>query len=296
MVYFAVVTLLLCLSIRFDINGKTEYRDQWYLGMLILFILIAGLRWRVGIDTTRYLYSFYHTRPTLSEFSFEEYPIGRDPLWVLLNSIVKSLDGRFFFLQIVHASIVNILIFKYIKRHSKYIFTCLFFYAITCYFVYNMEIMRGSLSIVICLYANDYFINRQWIKGYVLLFVALLFHAQTIVMFLMPFLLFMRLNKVGLFVLVVAYVVGVISQVLIGDYLELLIDNEAIQDKASDYVDPEHYGSEFELSSILLNFLPTLLYVLGSLWFVKKRGLNTHLIKLEPLVLFFCVFLMVKKG
>ena len=51
MIYLIVIILLLLLSFRYDINGKTEGREQCYLAMLVIFILIAGLRWRLGVDT-----------------------------------------------------------------------------------------------------------------------------------------------------------------------------------------------------------------------------------------------------
>ena len=180
MIYLLVIVLLICLSLRYDINGKTKYRDFWYLMMLVVFILIAGLRWRLMVDTPNYIYNFYHVYPSLENFSFEDYPIGKDPFYVLINSLVISLGGRFYVVQLIEATVVNVLVFKYIKRHSSYLFTCLFFYAIMCYMGYSMETMRASLSVVICLYANDYILDKKWIKGYILLFLALMFHAQTI--------------------------------------------------------------------------------------------------------------------
>lgn len=294
MIYLFVLFLLLCLSVRYDINLRTRGKNQWFFAMLIIFIMIAGLRWRVGIDTTRYLYAFYFLRPSFENFSFADYPIGKDPLWVLLNSFVKSFAGRFYVVQLVHAAIVNTLIFYYIRRHCKYVFICLFFYALTDFLNYNMEVMRGSISIVICLYANDYFLEKKWVKGFSLLLLALMFHAQTIVIFCMPFLLFMRLNKIGLIMLILGFIAGMLAEYLIGDYALYLIDNEAIQEKALGYIESEHYGSEFGLMPIITNFIPNLLYALGSLWFIKTRNTQSSVLRFEPLVLFFCLFLMIK--
>ena len=86
MIYLIVIILLLLLSFRYDINGKTEGREQCYLAMLVIFILIAGLRWRLGVDTPNYLDSFYHRYPTQDHFSFENYPICKVPFYVQINS------------------------------------------------------------------------------------------------------------------------------------------------------------------------------------------------------------------
>lgn len=292
-VYCTVLVLLICLSIRYDINGKTAYKDFWLFIMLVIFILIAGLRWRVGVDTTRYLYSFYHYRPDLSSFTFADYPIGSDPLWVLLNAIVKSMGGRFYVVQLIHASIVNILIFKYIIKHSENVFTCLFFYAITGYLMFNMEIMRGSLSIAICLFANDYILEKKWLKGYALYVLALMFHAQTILLFILPFLFSIRLDTKGVLVLIGAFVVGVFADMLIGNYIYIL-DNADIEEKALGYAESEEFTEGFGIKSILLNFLPNIFYPIAALVILKKNDPDNSILRLEPLLLFYVMFMLMK--
>ena len=130
MIYLSVLFILLYFSFYYDINGKTKGRNFFYRFMLLLFILIAGFRWRLGVDTPNYLYNFYHYIPTLDKFSFTDYSIGQSPFFVLMNSLVKSCGGRFYIVQLIHATIVNVLVFRYIKRHSSFIFTSVFFYAI----------------------------------------------------------------------------------------------------------------------------------------------------------------------
>lgn len=293
MVYYLVLVLLVVLSIVYDIKGKTAYRDMWYMLMMFVFILTAGLRWRLGIDTTRYLYAFYYIRPDLSSFSFSDYQIGSDPLWVLLNAFVKSLRGRFFMVQLLQATIVNVLVFKYIKKHTEYIFTTVFFYAVTCYFPYNMEIMRGGISIVICLYANDFIMEKKWVKGAVLYVVALLFHAQTILILLTPLLFTVKLDKKGILVLIGAFAVGTIADLLIGNYVYLL-DNADIEEKALAYADSEELGEGFGLSSVLLNFLPNMLYPIAALFFIKKNDEDNPVLKLEPFLILYLAFLLMK--
>ena len=292
-VYCVVLVLLVWLSFRYDINEKTAYKDTWYFIMLVVFILIAGLRWRVGIDTTRYLYSFYHYRPDLSTFAFADYPIGKDPLWVLLNAIVKSVGGRFYVVQLIHASIVNMLIFKYIKKHSENIFTCLFFYAITCYIMFNMEIMRGSLSIAICLFANDYILEKKWLRGYALYVLALMFHAQTILLFILPLLFSIKLDAKGVLVLIVAFIVGIFADSLIGNYVYIL-DNEDIEEKALGYAESEAFTEGFGIRSILLNFLPNIFYPIAALIILKKNDADNPILRLEPLLLFYVMFMLMK--
>ena len=295
MIYLIVIVLLLFLSFRYDINGKTKGRDEWYLAILIIFILIAGLRWRLGVDTPNYINSFYHRYPALEEFSFEDYPIGKDPFYVLINSIVISMGGRFYMVQIIQAAFVNTLIFKYVRKHSRYIFTSVFFYFLITYFNYNMEIMRGSMSIVICLFANDYVLEKKWVKGYLLYIIALFFHAQTVVLFLLPALFFMRMNKLGVAMLIGAYVAGYILQVGLGDYFELLDMDDAIADKAEGYANSDKYGGQAgNLNFKILKIFPFMFCGILSLLYLKHFYPNRPLLRLEPFIMICIIFSIIQ--
>ncbi len=295
MIYLIVLILLLLLSFRYDINGKTRGREQCYLAMLVIFILIAGLRWRLGVDTPNYLNSFYHRYPTLDHFSFENYPIGKDPFYVLINSVVKSFFGGFYVVQLIQATFVNVLIFKYINKHSKYIFTCILLYYLIGYIGYTMEIMRGSMSIVLCLFANDYILDKKWIKGYLLYALALCFHAQTVVLFVLPVLFFLRLNKFGVLLLGLAFIVGYLIQAAFGDYLMLLDLDDAIVDKAEKYAESDKYGGQGgNINFFIVYILPNMIYGVLALIYMKRNHIESKLLKLEPMLMLGMMFLMIQ--
>ena len=295
MIYLSVLLLLLCLSFRYDICGKTKYRDQWYLAILMIFILIAGLRYRIGIDTQRYLFAFYHVYPTIDQFSFKEYYLGKDPFYVLLNSIVLSLEGRFYIVQLINAAFVNYLILRYFKKHSEYIFTCAFFFFLMSYVYLMFEIMRANFSIVICLYAYDYMQEKKWLKAYLLLLLATMFHAQTLALYLIPLLLFLRFNKWGILILLLAYIGGNILQQSIGDYAFLLEGNDKLEDKVSGYAENDQYGENtHNIGYFMVSILPLVFYPLFSLWFCKRYSGNDSLKKLEPFIMQGVAFVMIQ--
>lgn len=293
MIYLIIFLLLLVLSFRYDINGKTKYLNQWYYAVLIIFILIAGLRWRLCVDTPNYIFQFYHEYPTLQDFSWEEYSFGNDPFYVLINAAVKSLGGRFYVVQLIQATFVNTLIFNYIRRHSTYLFTSLLFYYILCYYGFSMEIMRASMSIVLSLYANDYFLEKKWIKGYLLLVIGCMFHAQTILLLALPLLNFMRLNKIGIAILVASFFIGKMLQAGLTDYLLLFEGNEAVSDKMTSYAESDKYGTQGgNLNFLIVYIFPNIIYGLISLFYLKKVRPKMDLLRLEPFVMLGCVFLV----
>lgn len=186
------------LSFRYDINGKTRYRDESYFVVLVILILLAGLRYRLGIDTTRYITMFYYETPELDELKWSDMEFGTDPLFTVLNSVVLTLGGKFYVVQLLHATFVNTLIFKYIKKHTDTIFICVLMYFVYQNAAMNMEEMRASMSLVMCLFANDYMLDRKWVKGLLIFSVSCLFHASTVLVMVMPLFFFLRLNKLGI--------------------------------------------------------------------------------------------------
>ena len=296
MIYLIVLILLVYLSFIYDIREKTKNRDFWYRFMLIVFILIAGLRWRLGLDTPNYLEFFYYKYPTLGKFSLKEYGLGNDPFYVLINSAVKSLGGRFFIVQLIQASIVNTLIFKYIKKHSRYFFTCILLYYISFYSEFNMEIMRASISVVICLFANDYLLEKKWLKGYLLLCLALMFHIQTIVMFVLPIFLFLRLNKLGIALIFVAFLFSIYINTIFGDYLTMLdAVSEVGAEKAEQYLNSDKYGDQtHNLTYMAIYFFPYIIYGIASLLYFKKYDNNNLILRFEPFLLFGVVFIVIQ--
>lgn len=163
MIYTAIILLLLSLSFRYDINEKKQGRNFWYNVCLLIFILVAGLRYRLGTDTCNYIQVFYHNIPSLGNLRGEDLSIN--PLWVILNSVVYSLGGKFFVVQLCQSFVVCVLTFHYVKRHSRYIFTCALLFFLYSYFSQTMEEMKAGIAVALSLYGNDYMLNKKYVRG-----------------------------------------------------------------------------------------------------------------------------------
>lgn len=279
--------LLLCLIYRYDLKDEFRYKKTWFIVLQIIFILLSGLRYRIGFDTPNYIERFYHQYPTLEEFSFSDYPIGGDgPLYVLLNVLVISAGGKFFIVQLLQATFVISLIFHYIKKHTKYVFTCAFFYFFICFVQYNYEIMRGSMSIAVALYANDYALQKKWIKAYLLYTLALLFHVQAFFLFVIPLFFSLKLNIKGIIFLILAFVSGYIFQIVFGDLIKILTLTDIISNKAERYAADDLYNTAGGNFKYYIGYIfPLLFYSLISLIYVKRRCTSKSLLILEPLVI-----------
>ena len=295
-IYLIIIFILVVLVYVYDVKNKNCNRNFFYIAIQIVFILLSGLRYRIGIDTPNYIERFYHSYPSLEALDLLDYPIGGDgPLYVLLNSLVISIGGRFYIVQLLQATIVIFLIFHYIKRHTRFVFTCALLYFIYCFIQFNFEIMRGSLSIAISLYGNDYILKKKWIKGYLVYIIALLFHVQAFILFLIPLFLFIRLNIKGIFILLCSFILGTAIQLYFGDFITLLSISDNINQKASFYANNDLYNSAGgNINFYIVYIFPALFYSLFALYYLIKKRPQDKILSLQPFIMIGLVFLLLQ--
>ena len=291
MIYFVVLFLLLILTVRYDINGKTEYRDQLYNAVLVILILIAGLRFRLGEDTINYIYMFYHDTPELLDFDVDTFlSSDQPPLWILLNSIVKTLGGRFFVVQLIQATILNTLVLKYFKKHSSYPFACVALYFLWRYQWFSMVVMKAAVALSIMLFANDFFLEKKYLKGSMLMLLAVGFHQSSIVLFIVPFFSFLRFNLVGVILIIFAYFFGAFLQSQLGDIFTLFEAAEGMSDKLDDYLESDYMTQNFNTNYFIVNIFPLLIYPILSIVYLKRNCKDSPALKLEPIIILTLMF------
>jgi hypothetical protein len=188
---------------------------------LISFILLAGLRYHIGIDSLRYEQWFNNDLPTINHFSFNSY-YGYEPLFVLLSSLIKTLFGGWIFAQIIFAFIINVIIFRYIKKYTRYIFTAVLIYFISWFFDYNCETIRQSLAVAVFLMSIRFLEHKKYVKYYIFAIIAFLFHYSSIVVFIIPLILKFRINWVSCVFFVVLLAIGAYVRIKFGAILNLL--------------------------------------------------------------------------
>jgi magnesium-transporting ATPase (P-type) len=111
------------------------------------------------------------------------------------------------------------------------------------------------------------------------------------VLFIVPLLFNLRLNKKGIVILICAYLFGFILQAYLGDYLQILDMEDAdsrIYDKAMAYAESDKYMS----GSGYLRATVNLFILLTAIWYLKRYNKynNRNVLKLEPIVMAGLVF------
>lgn len=270
MLYIGVIVLLLLLCYHFDYQNHTRYRKGWYIFILLIFILIAGLRYRIGVDTVRYSYSFEYL-PNLSEYlSFDftstRYGVG----YLLLNAIVKSILPDFVLMQFTLATFVNISIFYFIYCNTKKIFIALLIYFICQFFNYNFEILRESCAISMFLIGWPYFLKRKYWKYYLCVVCAVLFHPSGLVTALIPLLrskILLPFFTVGyrtIFIVLGVIVLSIIISRVFFDWIRL-IELSQIENYASIYENTAYAeGRGLNIFGIGVKAITVIIYPLGA--------------------------------
>lgn len=295
MIYLIVVLLLLLLSFQYDIREQRGGREIWIDIVLLSFIMIAGLRWRLGTDTPNYIRMFYYEIPDIYHLTTDDL-ISTSPFWILLNSFVLTFVGKFYVVQIIQSLFVNYLLYRYLKKHTKYIFTCFFFYFIYMYLNFNMESMKSATSIVICLFANDYLLERKWLKAYMLFFLASCFHLSAILLLVTPLFLFLRFNMLGYAVLFFSYIVGLVIQIQLGDYLFFFSSSDGVlMNQIQYYSSNEESNQQLgDALFIVIRIVSYIVYSIFSFILIRKWSPNKDLLRFEPFLMLALIFLMMQ--
>lgn len=233
----------------------------WYYFNLVVLILFAGLRYRVGSDTLMYMSMFYEW-PKLDELRYFDFATATyNPLWYIFAALARSIYDDFTTLQIMHAVIVNCTFFWFFRKYCpKYYFSAILLYYIGYFCYFNMEVMRESLCICVLLLSTSFLLEKKWLLYFPMCVIGLLTHYSAAIMLVLPFLLLFKRPSwkwevvILLGVVVVMRVVNVPMLVLslfgLNDQLILLIGG---------YI--EEMRNVMGIISELLNFFPIFIFI-----------------------------------
>lgn len=205
MIYFVVFLYLLFGVIIYDTYEKKRYFKFHYAVLYVLFTLIAGVRWRLGVDTVNYMHYFAYDMLPLSELSLKYIVESKfQPFWLLLNALCKSIDS-FTLLQILTSAFFHGAVFCFFYRCCRKPFTALSIFFIYNYFYFSMEIMRESLAISCFLFGVMALDKGSPSKYYVWALCAFMFHFFAIFLLFLPFCfrILKKENSLGRYILIV---------------------------------------------------------------------------------------------
>lgn len=295
MIYLIVFILLSIFTYHFDYCKKQKYKLFSYTFILILLILIAGFRYRLGVDSIRYENNFKWV-PTLFDLQLSDFEDSKfDPLYFLLSSFAKTLCSDFWCLQLLQACLVNIVIFRFIRKNTENIFFSVLFYYSFLYINFMYEVMREACAVSMFLLSWKYFVSNSWLKYYLYCILAFLFHSSAILLFLLPIfkwigvLKILSCNKKTFLLLLLVLFIGYYIQQNFFDYIEVIALTERLSDKIEDYVDSDLSGQILNIFGILSTSILYIIYPYIAAIAVKRQK-HISFLPMESMVFLCFVF------
>jgi hypothetical protein len=253
MIYILFALLLFYFLYNYDVCGIQKNKKFWYNVILVLLILFAGLRYRCGGDTLGYI-EVYKSTPDIFSFNFSTLLQGQfQPIWTIYCVFLKTISSSFVILQLVNAFLINLIIFSFLKNHSKYPFTAVFFYYLLYYLLFNFELMREGLAVAVFLFGFRYWEQKKWLRFMFVAVICFNIHVSSIVLFVLPFLRNIKI-KFSTF-LIILLLFGIASKILFTIFLNS-IDlsysistglKENVLNYAKNILMKEHYNLNYYL-------------------------------------------------
>lgn len=268
MIYFAILALLILLSLVYDFGKVKKWKYLFYYSILIVLICLSGFRYRVGGDTIMYMLT-YNLLPTLNELGDFDNPFFKlQPLWLLITAFAKTFSSEFYVLQFIHAIILNTILFNFFRKYSNYLFTVVLFYYISYYFYFNFEILRESLAIAVFILSIDYLIKRKWYSYFILSLVAFLIHFSAIILFIFPLLYKLKFKTTTYFLI---FIFGFLLNPYFSQGLRLLGSNNGFILSGINYLDYKYtlYGL---ISIMLINLIYPLFINYLSMGYLRLKN------------------------
>lgn len=296
MVYIIILIYILACIWKFDIRRQNTYKNVFYWLLCVLFILLSGLRYKIGTDTIAYMDS-WDVYPTFWDGSLS-YNLNKMSLfypemnrhgiaWKLFVITIKSIYNNFNFLLTFVALIFNLSIFRTIKKYSGYQFlTILIFFLNFKFLEFEFEILRESLAVAVFLFiAFDSFVKKKWIKYYLGCIITILFHYSAIVMFFLPLIRNINLSfyKYVIYFFIPSIIFSLIGRYLVGDLINIYFGGGSYM---TEYIS-RAFSKEYNINYIIqYAFQPCVLLIfLGTYWKIMKNN------KFTPIIFFSIIFM-----
>lgn len=199
MTIYVIIAILLVLSLflwggakpRLQCGSSVAYWSLW-----LILTLVAGLRYRVGIDTLSYE-TLLSSVPPITDFSLSTLFSVRDssPGMVFITGISRLFTPWIWPVQLICALWFNYACAIFGRRYVKNRFLFIALYFLCAWLNLNFEVMAEGVAIGFFLMSWPSFRRGEWIKYYLWLIPALCFHLSAIVVCLLPVMLLPGLRK-----------------------------------------------------------------------------------------------------
>ena len=209
--YILLITIFAVCAYEFEYVQAYEKKIYFTATAIIVFFIFFGFRGYVGTDWLSY--SYILEKADWSDFKnwaldFDDDKI-REPGFLFLMLICKSIYNDYFFLVFVCMAIDTFLLLRFLKKMEVENIA----FALMVFSTFGgpellFNLLRNALSLLIFLNGLEYINSRKPIPYFLICALALTFHFSALIFFPLYFFMHYRLNKwfyAGFFIAVVCF-------------------------------------------------------------------------------------------
>lgn len=261
----------------YDMRNYKHMEWVSYWSFFIILVFIAGLRYRIGTDSIVYE-NEYEQMPTLWELArFKFSSIRYEPGFLLFASIPRTISSDFTLLQFFQATVVNLVVFWFIKNNTSHKFLALTFYFIILYLNLCTQVMREALAVCMFLLAWPAFRDGKWWKYYIFAILAFCFHTSAILLLILPLLCLpgiregFVIGKRTIIICIVLFFLGLVIQARFSSFFSALAVTDRLMDRVNEYKDTNYAEGHLGITGIIVVLAQCCLYPLAAIYFLYGR-------------------------
>lgn len=268
--------------------GSIRKERMLTAGLALILVFFCGLRiW--GNDTAEYLEIYEYLVPPLEELTPEHEPsLSEGYLFFYVGSWLKSMNFSKQDYLMFFAFITVIPYVLFVRRHSKNFVFGIFLMFATGFYTFSMAAIKQCTATALCLLAVNSYIDRKWIRYFLLVVAACLFHPYAIVYLLVPLMDFKPWTGRTFLYIVVFAGAGFFLESLLGTVLDITVLMGAKYDETS------FVGEGVNVFRVMVSLVPLVLgFVYGKPLFEKNsrvENLMFNIAMMNGLIMFVGIF------
>ena len=217
-IYYSIYSLLLIFFFLYKLTPKQQ--GTLIKFWVVIITLFGGLRWNTGYDWDSYL-SIYKELDWSNFLNYSKYGGVSiqtvEPLYAFLNVLVKSVFGKYFYLNIIECFIIHYAYYRFAKYHlpqCPILCFCFLEVVLVAFFP-----VRQTLAMGILLLGIRFIKERKLLPYLSIVAIAFFIHRMSIVALPLYWLGKIRLNNI--FIIAIFFSFIIIGR-LLQDYFTLI--------------------------------------------------------------------------
>ena len=267
-------------------SRRKEQLVTWMLILILVFF--CGLRTK-GNDTGTYLEVYEYRTPTLSNISTQskpEFASGIALFYVSRFLKTVGFSSQDYLLFFAFATLIPYVLF--VRRYSRSMVFGVFLMFTTGFYTFSLAAIKQCMATGICLMAVNCALDRRWIRFFLLIGLASLFHPYAIIYLLVPLMMFKPWTYKTFIYMGIFVAAGFYLETLLGTVLD-------ITDMMGASYDQESFtGEGVNIFRVAVAFVPLVLAALyGKKLFAgstKTEDLMFNLAMINALIMFVGLF------